>query len=496
MSTRKFAHKRRVMAIALPYLGAEARLRREGDQGAEHVFALTGPVKSALRLISINQAAYQAGLAPGMTLADARAICPDLATRPWAPERHAALLRALARWAERFSPLVGQDQGDTLVLDIAGCQHLFGGEAAMAKRVVEACATLGLTARIGIADTRGAAWALAQAAPKIAPPGQNRAALEELPVSALRLEEDRIEALTALGLTQIGMLAGIPRGQLARRFGVETLKRLDQALGAEPEPISPARAEPSFAARLSLPEPIGLTKDVLAGLEQLLERVCTDLARAHRGARCLRLTAQRVDSRDESAEIHLARPGRDPMRLRALFERKVGEMEAGYGIEALRLTALETEPLKPAQTGRETESDRLADLLSRLGNRIGFENVTRLLPNESHIPERAFTIAAAAWSEAQNFPPALPRPISLFVPEPLGPLEGRPPQRFQWRGASWHLLSATGPERIAPEWWWDDPNWRSGPRDYWRLATREGPRLWLFQTYHPRPLWWVQGEFA
>ncbi|MEM7178775.1 MAG: DNA polymerase Y family protein [Pseudomonadota bacterium] len=483
-----------MLAIALPHLAAEARLRHEGNPGLPAPFAIAGAVKNALCLVSVSPAAQAAGLHPGQTLADARAICPDLITRPARPERHQVTLRALARWAEQFSPLVGLDRDDTLVLDISGCAHLFGGEAALCAQVAAACAGLNLTARIGLADTRGGAWALAHLAPGIAPAGQTRRVLEDMPVGALRIEAATVEALSALGLATIGALARIARGQLARRFGLQTLKRLDQALGAEPEPISPDRARPHFAARLSLPEPIGLTRDVMAGLERLLERVCADLAREYQGARHLRLTATRVDSRDESAEIRLARPGRDPMRLRALFERKVGEMDAGFGIDSLRLVALETEPLKPSQTGRESKSERVHDLISRLGNRIGFENVTRFQPNDSHIPERAFTIAAAAWSEPQSFPAGRQRPLTLFAPEPLGDGQGRDlPRRFLWRAQRFHVHSATGPERIAPEWWWDDPAWRTGLRDYWWVQTAEGPRLWLYRTHHPQVAWWVQG---
>ncbi|MBY8977021.1 DNA polymerase Y family protein [Rhodobacteraceae bacterium NNCM2] len=488
---------RRLLAIAFPHLEAEMRLRREGASNLDLPFAIVGAEKNALCLVSVNPAAAAAGLAPGQKLADARAVCPALLTRPAQPERHEAMLGALARWAERFSPLVGTDQDDTLVIDISGCAHLFGGEAALCKRVAMDCAELGLTTRIGLADTRGGAWALAHAAPGIAPAGATRRALEDLPVGALRIDPATVEGLGALGLGTIGALARIARGQLARRFGVATLKRLDQALGVEPEPVSPDRARPHFAARLSLPEPIGLTKDVMAGLERLLERVCTALTREHQGARRLRLIARRVDNQDQSAEIRLAQPGRDPMRLRALFERKVAEMDAGFGIEALRLIALETEPLKPAQTGRESESDRLADLLSRLGNRIGFEHVTRFLPNESHIPERAFTIAAAAWSEPQSLAAGLPRPLTLFPPERLARHESSAlPRRFRWRGEVLSTAKAVGPERIAPEWWWDDPAWRSGPREYWRIETAEGPRLWLYRSFRPRTEWWVHGVFA
>ncbi|MEM1079923.1 MAG: DUF6504 family protein, partial [Pseudomonadota bacterium] len=286
----------------------------------------------------------------------------------------------------------------------------------------------------------------------------------------------------------------------ARRFGIETMRRLDQALGAEPEPIAPARPPASFAARLSLPEPIGLTKDVTAGLERLLEQVCRKLETEEMGARTLRLTARRVDGADQTAEISLARPGRDPMRLRELFTPKINEMDAGWGIDALHLAATATEPLKPAQltqAHRETEAAKLADLLSRLGNRVGFENVTRFLPAESHIPERAFTTAAAAHSDPEPWPERNrpPRPIVLFRPEPLGDLSGNPPTAFRWRGQDYTTRQAHGPERLAPEWWWDDPDWRSGPRDYWRVETVEGARLWLFHT-PVHPAWYAQGTFA
>lgn len=230
------------------------------------------------------------------------------------------------------------------------------------------------------------------------------------------------------------------------------------------------------------------------------------------GARTLRLTARRVDGADQYAEISLAQAGRDPMRLRELFRRKVDEIDAGFGIDALRLKAVTVEALKPAQIApgqRETSEQKLADLISRLGNRIGFEQLVRFLPADSHIPERAFTRAAAAyssprdWGAGQGGPAGPARPVSLMRPRPLRLPEGevavagRPPARFLVDGAVCTLAEASGTERLAPEWWWDDPDWRSGPRDYWRVATREGPRLWLFHTAGARePCWYLHGVFA
>ena len=497
---------RRIIAVALPHLAAEAALRREGQAGLPSPFAVVERARGALRLVSVNPAAARAGLAPGLGLADARAICPGLITRPTAPERLAAFRRALVRWAGRFSPIVaaeGEAGTDALVLDATGCAHLFGGEAAMLEALIAGLAGRGLTARTAMADTKGAAWALAHFGGDpciVAPPGHTRAAIGPLPVAALRLEEATAEGLAALGLATVEDAARIPRGALARRFGLATLKRLDQALGAEPEPVAPERPAPVFAVRLTLPEPVGHVDDVTAGLDRLLERLCGMLETQQMGARALRLTARRVDGADAHAAIALARPLREPSRLAALLAPKVAGIDAGHGIDALRLEATAIEPLRPAQVQRTSGVEALADLLTRIGNRIGFEHVIRLLPAESHIPEHAFTQAAAAWSEPEPFPAGPPRPLILFPPEPVAVGESvtpRPPTCFRWRGRGLTLAAAHGPERLAPEWWWHDPAWASGLRDYWRVETAEGPRLWLFHTPETaRPGWWVHGEFA
>ena len=377
----------------------------------------------------------------------------------------------------------------------------------MLDAVATALADHGLTARTAMADTKGAAWALAHyGSGGVAAQGRIRQAIGTLPVAALRIPDEVAQGLAKVGLNTIEPLTRMPRGALARRFGIEAMRRLDQALGAEPEPVAPARPVPIFATRLTLPEPIGLTKDVMAGLELMLERVCQQMEQQQMGARNLRLTVRRVDAQDTQAQIGLARPLRDPMRLRELFRAKVDELDAGWGIDALFLRATEVEPLKPTQltqAHRETQAVRLADLISRLGNRVGFDCVQRFQPSESHIPERAFVIAAAAHSDAVPWSDMScpPRPITLFQPVPLqAPAPPRapgsfPPQKFTFHGRDYTAAHANGPERLAPEWWWDDPNWRTGPRDYWYVETKEGPRLWLFHT-PAKPGWYAHGAFA
>jgi protein ImuB len=144
----------------------------------------------------------------------------------------------------------------------------------------------------------------------------------------------------------------------------------------------------------------------------------------------------------------------------------------------------------------------MADLVGRLGTRLGTDQVTRLHPAESHLPDRALTLMAAAWAGAHDGPwpdPPGPRPLALFHPEPVTAANGpTPPAAFRWRRQEMQTRVAVGPERILPEWWFDRPEWRSGPRDYWRVEAQGGQRLWFFYAHGGETSggWFCHGRFA
>jgi len=435
-----------------------------------------------------------------MAVADARAIFPDLVTRPADIPLETATLASLRRWTGRYAPMVGTDGTDGLIADISGIPHLFGGEESLRKDLHARLRNAGFLAVSAIAETRGAAHALSRHGGGIIADGRLAEGIGHLPVTSLRIDRKAAKGLSRMGMLQIGDLIPLPRAPLARRFGQELILRLDQALGAQSEPVSAEPDAPHFGVRIILPEPIGLQSDVMAGLNLLLEKLCRKLALHHVGARKLRLELRRVDRNLAQVQIGLARPMRDPARISALFARSVNEVESGLGIDAMRLCTLVTEALAPEQIGSGPvidHEDALADLLSSIGNRIGFDRALRLLSVESLTPERSFLLAPSAHTTSE--PPRLRtgprRPIILFPPEPVIASSGRPPAGFRWRQMRFTTLHAIGPERIAPEWWLDDPGWRAGLRDYWRVETQEGPRLWLFGTPQTQD-WYIQGEFA
>ncbi|MEQ8899209.1 MAG: DNA polymerase Y family protein [Roseovarius sp.] len=548
---------RRILSVWFPRLGAERLLRRMAPP-EDAPFAVVRDTGQMQVVSSLSAAAEAAGLRVGQPLRDAHAICGQLTTRLQNPQAEADFLQALGRWAGRFSPWVAVDGRDALMMEITGCAHLFGGEAEMVGRMVEEAGALGLSARCGLADTVGAAWALARYAgvapgharsgdaidqearatrsraakkrhwerggaaplpggggmdlPGIAPPGKAYTLLAPLPVAALRLEPGEAEALARVGLRRVGDLLGQPRAPLARRFGRGLVLRLDQAVGAVPEPVSPAREAPRYATRLTLPEPIGLTDDMLAALDRLVPRLCELLRDKGQGARRVRLQAWRVDDTMQWLEAGLARAADEPDRIRPLLAHRIDEIDAGFGIDMLRLEAVQTEALHPrtmtghveaaaANRARLDGGARMDDLIGRIGGRLGMEAITRRHPVGSHLPEKTAQVLAAAWSEpAGPWPaPAAPRPLLLWRPEPvMAPDTPRLAGAFRWRGRTHRLAEARGPERIAPEWWLDDPDWRSGLRDYWQVITEGGERLWLFYA-HGAALssgWFCQGRFA
>ena len=489
--------QRRVASLWFPRLSSERVLRRCPLNGP---FALTQKQSNTNRLYCLNTEATRQGLHQGMSHSDARAFCPSLQTAPVDLLQEQRFLETLRRWATRYCPWVGIEGRDGLVLDISGSVHLFGDEEDMLSDMRARLMRAGLSVQIGLANTRGAAWALAHYGEGIAPASDMLSALQNLPIAALRLDEKTSTALVRLGLRKVGELAAAPRAPLTRRFGPDVVMRLDQALGQQPEEIMPLAEAPHYGVRITLPEPIGLISDVMAGTQRLLIQLCAKLKAQDMGARVLTITLRRVDQENQDVELRLARPLHDPHRILPLFERGLAEVDAGFGIDQLRLEATQVMPLPSQQITHAPQrhmghKGQLEDLITRIGTRIGLENIQRFLPADSHIPERSFVIAPAAYSEpASSWVCLNPRPLCLFPPEAIAANGPQPPTRFRWRRMSLITGRATGPERIAPEWWLEDDNWRSGLRDYWRVETTQGRRLWLFYTPQ-NPGWYVQGEF-
>ena len=506
----------------------------------------------------VDEEAALLGIAPGRRATDVVAIHRDLRIERADPDAETVALKRLAAWARRWSPLVRTDGVDGITLDATGCAHLFGGEAGMLAEIERRLAMLGVTAHLAMAPTHGAAHALARRAaetgrPAIAHEDGLSGALASLPVAALRIDPASVTTLRRLGLDTIGQLAAIPRPALKKRFGgrrkrrdprddtwddylgrsldrsADVLSRLDEALGRVAVPFDPARERKPLRVLRGLVEPIMENATVLAGARPLVDELAALMETAGRGARTLRLEAFRVDGGRSETVLRLSRPSRDADHIMRLLSDRLEGWRAEFGYDALAVEALESEPLAPSQVDTECRAsgpDPHA-LIDRLRARLGSEAVLRAEPRASHWPERAEawvlaggvsgasvgmgrikTLAPAgangpvAWTDGGA--PATPRPERLFDhPEPVTVIHAvpdGPPARFTWRRVAHDVARAAGPERIAPEWWRERSSSRS--RDYWRVETQQGRRLWLFREgfegdeREGLPRWFCHGLFS
>lgn len=466
------------------------------------------------------------GVRVGMSLAHARALLKgaQIGERPFTPVEDARRLRRLARWAQRFSPVVAADEPDGLLLDMAGCEELFGSDERMVALVDAALAHWGLPARLALGPTIGCAWAVSRYAAeriKIVAPQRIREELAPLPVAGLRIDPAFVSALSEVGVERIGSLFDLPRAELGCRFGADLLRRLDQATGLIHETITPVRTSSPIEATRNFDGPVTSLEAIVVTVRELLFSLILQLEERACGVRTLDVVWERISAEPARVSITLTYPSSDARHLWTLLKAKIERIHMGYGVEAISLRASRFGPLSTRQMGfdhgGEGESNPRDDaacgeLLDRLMDRLGARAVCALTMAPTHVPEDAFPLRA--WSTPQGpVPPRkkfdgmencdrVHRPSHLFdVPEParvISLVPGGPPSWMIWRGRECNVRCAEWPERIALPWWRSTSGTSISPgcaRDYYEVADDQGRWLWVFRDRATNG-WFVHGLWA
>lgn len=518
----------RIVSVWLPRWPIQRFLRAQAHQSSlsaqvdpERPFVLAAEASGGPRIAALNAAAETFLLRAGDPVSDARAkIGEDLQVRPAAPIADRDALRRLALWATRYTPTVSvwseESGADGFYLDITGAAHLAGGEEALLADLHARLKTFNLPARLAIADTAGMAWALShchRSAAVVLPSGQEAEALAAFPIEALRLAPGTRTTLRRLGFKRAGMLLDKERAPFAARFPTELLQRLDQALGRVPEPLSLLAPASVYRVVRQLLEPIVTQDAIVAVATQLMEDLVPELVGDGVGARALQLALYRVDGEVVTIDIGLTAPTRRPEHIAKFIslklDRIVEEIDAGFGFEALGLAVQLAERMEPKQAQLAAadrgadNAERCATLVDGLRQRLGSRSVRRLVPMESHLPERSEAPRlpvqnASAWPAVDETRPRplllLPRPeeidVTALVPE-------GPPRRFRWRGVMHGVIQAQGPERIADEWWRS----KAATRDYYLVEDNASRHFWIYRAglygrETPSPRWFMHGLFA
>jgi protein ImuB len=495
-----------------PLLPADRHRRRCGPDGPP--IAFVEKQRGAMRVVALDPRALKLGLAPGLTLADARARVPELAAVDHDAYADRLWLERIADGCDRWTPMVALAPPDGVTLDITGCVEafmlsaskpvrtelvevlpfsssvqeegqgfdklspngeihssgeVFGTESALAADIERRLAAAGLTLRLALAETPEAAQALARF--QSLPAADEHQAIRRLPVAALALEEEAETGLRRAGLKTIGDLADRPAPPLAARFGEELVDVLDRLLGRTDSRISPRRALPALLFERRFAEPVARTDDALQVLDDLAHEAAIAMEERHGGGRRFVGRLYRSDGQVREIAIETGLPTRDPATPARLFRERINALadpiDPGFGFDMIRLAVPAIEPLAATQLkleGGRVAEEAMAALVDRLSTRLGRNRVRRFVAHGTHIPEQAALALPAVelpdpapWPLPPEGEPPL-RPIHLFDPPQrievtLSEVPDGPPRRFRWRRTVHEVARFEGPERIAGEWW-------------------------------------------
>jgi protein ImuB len=544
-------NRRRILSLWLPRLPIDRIQRFFNSVGLDKVRAFSSEVgrgareesaskqkdepcivvikdNNALVIHALDEAAERLGLYIGQPLANARAMCPDLKVFDADVVADAKTLSDIADWCDRFTPLVALDPPHGLFLDITGCAHLFGGEAALLQTLVRALGRQGFAVSAAIAGTSVCARTLTrQATGSIVADGGEAAAIRRFPVSALGAGEAITTGLRRAGLKTIGDVASRSPSEITARFGARFSTLLAHALGQGDAPISPRKPLPDYIVEKRFAEPIATDTMIAMTLSRLADTLIASMEKQGKGARRLEAAFFRTDGVVRAIMVEAGRPVTQSKVIDRLFRERLDALadplDPGFGFDMVRLSASRTEIVVQEQRDLDAhvhDNDELSALIDRIAARIGGKRVVVHLPEDTHIPECAVMAASAQhhlaaamqaeWPARTESEPPL-RPLRLFdKPEPIkvpfAAVPDGPPHQFTWRRALHAVVRVEGPERIAMEWWRQDG--KQLTRDYFRIEDAEGLRFWIFRDglYEGEvfdgdgepasPGWYVHGFFA
>jgi len=474
------------MALHFPRLPLEALGVAPGSR--EPLALLAGEGRKP-QVLDCTAGAVALGVQRGLPLNAALALAPRLQTRHREPERERAALLKLAERGQDFTPTVSLEPPASLLLEVEGSVHLFGGPVSIRERARQVFAAQGFGASPAVAPTPLAALWLAQAGvgTSVTSLDELRGTLGKLPLQALTWPAESRDAFQRLGLKQLGDLLRLPRDGLAKRFGPELLHGLDQALGLAADPRG--SWQPPRRCRLSreLPGEFTSLDHLQPHIEELVAALCRELRAYDAGTDKLRLLFKHWRQSPTVVTVGSAESCRDPRRWNLLLQAQLADCRLSSPVHELQLLSGRLRPFTAANQGllkADTgPGDSLVKLVELLRARLGHARVFGLAASADARPEQASRrMEPGSTLPVTRLPPA--RPIQL-LPRPL--LLSQDGGTLRHRDAPLKLIR--GPERIEGGWW-DGEDWI---RDYYQAVSSRGALLWVFQQ---RGHWFLHGFFS
>jgi protein ImuB len=392
----------------------------------------------------------------------------------------AAGLERLAGWCYQYSSQVCIVlQRNSLLLEVAASQRLFGNAETLAGRITTELAQLDYRVAIGIAPTPEAAQLAARHGLFIRTTGELRKSIGALGIDSLNLPPASIQALQKTGFRTVAEVFRLPRKALARRLGPAVSDYLDRLLGHRPDPCKTFRPPDSFSAGLDLPD-TEHTQGLIFPLKRLIQELCGVLRARDRGIQVLQLRLQ-LDEGTETIRLNLRQATRSESHLMLLLRERLERLQLPCPVRHIRLQALHFLPYTVVQTDLLKETGKPSTgadsyVIERLQARLGKESVKGITGLQDHRPEHSWSLRELDEPAAYTTRPGRP---AWLLPEP---------QRC--RIDNYRILA--GPERIESGWW----DGRDCRRDYFVVRDSNGSTLWAFHEYKPRPGWYLHGLFS
>jgi len=486
VSRETAANKQRLwLCIHLPALAVDALNSADASQPMVVYRELAGRAV----IHACNRAALDCGIQPGTTVAAARALCEELRACPRDPIAEQRLLSRLAGWALEFSSEVSLYAADAVMLEIRGSLRLFGGMNVLIDRIEAGLEQRTSCYRLGAAPAPRAAFWLARSDGQtmVTNVDQLAGAVRGLPIERMAIDRKQRMRLERSGIRTLGELMRLPRDGLARRFGTDLMKQLDQALARESEPMTRFRPAEWFSAGYEFyaqTSDLGLIKPAVLDLLRRLERFLTERQAATQQIDCLLAHEKEAATVIEVGCRHLLHSAD---AFAALLNTHLDQLRLKAEVAAVIIRCRQIELFVAQQLDlfeRAPANDHgWQQLLARMEARLGRQALRRLGLQADHRPEKAD--GCGLQSNASLPTDRIERPLWL--------LDDAKPLPVSHDNPCWHgpLRFEADVERIEQGWW--DGNDIS--RDYRIARSEAGAKLWLYRERRCKR-WFLHGLFG
>jgi protein ImuB len=468
----------------------QAVVRLAPDLRGKPVAILAG-APPLTKVFAVNREARNLGVEAGMTKVQAEAF-RGMVWRWRSLSQEVTAYAALLDCAWTISPRVEdgakrEQQGfsDTAVLDIAGCEKLFGSPEKIALDLRRVASEVGFETNVAVAGNPLAAVCAAQgfAGVTVIPSGEEGLRIGKLSLEALRIPFEFVETLKRWGIRTGAEFAALAEIAIVERLGQQGLHWWRLARGADVHPLIPKEFPSHFEEHMDLDSPVDLLEALLFVLGRLLEQLCARL-RMHIlaiGEIKVTLTLEPTDSRSKEPAFHIRTlrlpvPARDSKLLLKLLQLDLEAHPPSLPVTAVRMLTIPVKarsrqlglflPLSP-------DPERLEITLARIQSTVGESRVGAPVLLDTHNPnafqqnrfvlpevkEKRSVTEKQTTAAMRIFRPPLPATVEFQ--------EGKP-MFLGCEGVRRRILAFAGPWRTKGDWW-SETAWA---RDEWDIELR------------------------